>query len=123
MNTLSSKMKINPKYQDLVSFKSKEEEIEHAAQMISFRILSEIEKYCFEREIKKKDLAEMMGTSRSYITQLFRGTKQINTVFLAKFEEAFKIKFDFSNIIIDSKSNIKNINASKSKKIKSRIAV
>lgn len=94
MNTKSSKMIISEEYQDLLSFKSKEEKIEHDAQMISYRILSEIEKVCEERKIKKKDLAEMVGTSKSYITQLFTGAKSINTQIMAKFEDALDITFE-----------------------------
>jgi plasmid maintenance system antidote protein VapI len=93
MNTKLNNMKINPEYEALFSFGSKKEKIEHNAQMISYRILSEVEKVCEEKKIKKKALAEMVGTSRSYITQLFRGTKQVNTDIMARFEEALDISF------------------------------
>lgn len=93
MNTKSNKMKINPEYAALFSFGSKKEKIEHNAQMISYRILSEVEKVCEEKNIKKKALAELVGTSRSYITQLFRGTKQVNTEIMARFEDALDISF------------------------------
>lgn len=86
-------MQINPEFDDLFSFGSDTEKIEHKAQMISYRILSEVEKLCDEKKIKKKDLADMVGTSRSYITQLFRGTKQINTTIMARFEDALKMSF------------------------------
>lgn len=93
MDTKLNNMKINPEYETLFSFESEKEKIEHNAQMISYRILSEVEKVCEEKKIKKKTLAEMVGTSRSYITQLFRGTKQVNTDILARFEEALDISF------------------------------
>jgi transcriptional regulator with XRE-family HTH domain len=85
---------INPEFESLFEFKSKEEKIEHDAQMISYRVLSEIEKICDEKNIKKKDLAQMVGTSKSYITQLFNGTKSINTNILAKFENALDVTLD-----------------------------
>ena len=93
MNTKSNKMKINPAYESLFSFGSKKEKIEHKAQMISFRILSEVEKICDEKKINKRVLSKLVGTSPSYITQLFRGTKQVNTEIMAKFEEALNISF------------------------------
>ncbi len=93
MNTKLNNMKVNPEYEALFSFGSKKEKIEHDAQMISYRILSEVEKVCEENKINKKTLAEMVGTSRSYITQLFRGTKQVNTDIMARFEEALNISF------------------------------
>ncbi|RZK20227.1 MAG: XRE family transcriptional regulator, partial [Flavobacterium sp.] len=64
------------------------------ALLISYKILSEVEKVCEEKKIKKKDLAVMIGTSKSYITQLFRGVKQINTLTMAKFEDALQISFE-----------------------------
>jgi hypothetical protein len=94
MNTKLNKAGINPEFEDLFSFKSDKEKIDHMSQMISYRILSEVEKICDEKNIKKKDLAEMIGTSRSYITQLFRGTKYVNTDIMAKFECALDFTYN-----------------------------
>lgn len=80
-------------YEILFSFHSKGEEIEHKAQMLSYHFLSEVEKECDRRKISRAELAEMVGTSRSYITQLFRGTKMVNMDILAKFEYALGITF------------------------------
>lgn len=94
MNTKLRNLKINPEFQDLFSFESQKDKIQHNADMISFRILSEVEKVCDEKKIKKKELAEMINSSRSYITQLFRGSKHVNTVLLGKLEEALDISFE-----------------------------
>jgi transcriptional regulator with XRE-family HTH domain len=96
MNTKSNNFKVAPGFEDMFSFECEEEKMEHRAQMISYRILSEMEKICQEKNIKMKELAEMVNTSASYITQLFRGYKQVNTAFMAKFEEAMNLVFDFS---------------------------
>ena len=96
MNTKSRNFKVDPAFEDLFSFSSEEEKIQHRAQMISYRILSEVEKICEEQNIIMKDLAKMVNTSASYITQLFRGNKQVNTAFMARFEEATKMIFDFA---------------------------
>jgi len=104
MNTKSKNLKVEPEFEDLFSFSSKEEKIDHRAQMISYRILSEIEKICDERNIRMKDLAAMVETSPSYVTQLFRGNKQVNTVFMAKCEEVFNMAFSFS-ICYENKQN------------------
>lgn len=77
----------------LLNFASKEEEIEHKAHMISFRFLSEVEIYIDKKGIKKSDLAKMIGTSKSYITQLFRGDKMVNMELLARLEYALGIEF------------------------------
>ena len=67
--------------------------VDHLAQMLSYRFLSEVQKICDKRKISRAELAEMTGVSRSYITQLFRGTKQCNMEILAKFESVLGIQF------------------------------
>ena len=94
MNTKLKNIIINPEFESLLTFKNEDEKIEHDAQMISYRILSEVEKLCDDNKIKKKDLAEKVGTSKSYITQLFNGTKSVNTYIMAKFENALDITFE-----------------------------
>ncbi len=94
MNTKFKNFRVEPAFEELFSFSGKAEKIEHRAQMISFRILSEVQRICDEKEIKMKDLAELVDTSASYITQLFRGNKQVNTAFMARFEEAINMIFE-----------------------------
>jgi len=96
MNTKFKNFKVEPAFDELFSFSSEAEKIEHRAQMISFRILSEVQKICDEQNIKMKELAALVNTSASYITQLFRGNKQVNTAFMARFEEAMDMVFDIS---------------------------
>jgi transcriptional regulator with XRE-family HTH domain len=62
--------------------------------MISYRVLSEVEKFCEDKKISKKDLAERVDTSLNYITELFRGTKLVDTYIMAKFEEAMDVSFE-----------------------------
>ena len=90
---LNEKYDINPEFEELFSFKSKDEENEHEAKMIMFRFLSELEKFN-GKPIKKKELAKALETSPSYVTQLFRGDKIINLPTLAKIQNAFDITFE-----------------------------
>ena len=46
--------------------------------------------------ITRKELATRIGTSPSYITQLFRGDKILNLTMMARIQEACNIKFDIS---------------------------
>ena len=94
MSTKLNKAQVNPEFRPLFSFATGEEKIRHQSEMISLRILSEVERICEERKWKKKDLAEKVGTSRSYITQLFRGSRQVNTYIMAKFEDALDFTFE-----------------------------
>ena len=57
------------------------------------KIMSEVETKMEQKAWKKKDLAKAVGTSASYITQLFRGDKLVNLEMVAKFEAAFGGEF------------------------------
>lgn len=97
------KYNVAPEFENLFSFKSKKEEIEHEAKMIMFRFLSELEKINGENPVKKKELAQTLKTSASYITQLYQGDKLINLLTLAKIQDAYNITFE-----IKAKQNTEN---------------
>lgn len=97
------KYSISPEFEDLFGFDSQEEELEHDAKMIMFRFFSELEKVNNDKEIKNKDLAEIFGSSQSYVTQLMRGDKLINLLKLAKLQNAFDVTFE-----IRAKSNLES---------------
>lgn len=90
---MQSAFSIAPEFIELFEFKSYEDEIEHMAKMIGFRILSEVEKVCEERNISHKHLAELVGVTPSYISQVFSGDKFLNMLLAAKFEKALDITF------------------------------
>ncbi len=73
---------------------SEEQALEHDAKLLSFKYLSEIEEILETEEISKKLLAKKIGTSASYITQLFRGDRLLNLSTLAKIQKALNIKFE-----------------------------
>lgn len=85
----NEKFNIELGFEDLFSFKSKEEELEHEAKMIMFRFLSELEKLHLDKPFKKKDLASIINKSASFITQLYQGDKLINLNTLAKIQDAY----------------------------------
>ena len=90
----NKKYKIAPGFESLFAFKSKQDELEHEAKMIMFRFLSEVEKLHEENPFLKKDLAQAIGTSASYITQLYNGNKLINLITLAKLQDAYDFVFE-----------------------------
>lgn len=90
----NKKFQVEPGFQSLFSFKNKKEKLEHDAKMIMFRFISEIEKLNQEKPMKKKDLAKALGTSASYITQLYRGDKLINLTTLAKLQDVYNLTFE-----------------------------
>lgn len=74
----------------------------HETRMVQFRFLSEIDRLMDERNFSKKELAKAIGTSPSYITQLFKGTKPLNLETIAKFQKIFGVKFDVeAKLLVD----------------------
>lgn len=90
---LNSTEKIRQGFQELFE-KNDEEQIEHRAQMLSFLYLSEIEKALDRKKWTRKQLAEEIGTSASYLTQLFRGDRMLNFKTIAKIERALALNFE-----------------------------
>lgn len=102
---------IRKAFLDLLSFKSYEDEIQHDSQMLMYRFLSEVEILMERNNMTKKKLAEKIGTSASYITQLYRGNKPLNMETIAKFQKVFNITFEIkanSNIEFEKGSEAAN---------------
>jgi len=73
-------------------------EVAHLTQMLSYRFLSEIEILTDEREISRKELAQSIGVSPSYLTQLYRGVKPLNFETLAKIEFVLDFRFEIKAV-------------------------
>jgi ribosome-binding protein aMBF1 (putative translation factor) len=91
-----NEQKISDLFNDLLNPKTSAELVSLESRILMARFLHVIETVMEERGIKKKDLAKMINTSPSFITQLFRGTKIINLETLAKIKLALHFDFDIS---------------------------
>lgn len=93
-------MKSNINYSEITNYLNqiqnvdKEFDIKFETQMIMYRFLSEVEKICEQKNLSRKDLAKMLDTSPSYITQLYRGHKIVNLNLIAKIQHLFDITFE-----------------------------
>lgn len=67
--------------------------LEFETEMIQIRFMSEVERLMEENEITKTKLAKKIGTSPSFITQLFQGNKKLNLETIAKLQHALNYKF------------------------------
>ncbi|MES2447152.1 MAG: helix-turn-helix transcriptional regulator [Bacteroidota bacterium] len=95
MNTTSkTSEEIQNSFNEILSISSEQERLELEAQSLAFSFLAEIDKAMSEQKMSKKALAESIGTSASYITQLFRGDRLPNFINLAKMKEALGMEFD-----------------------------
>lgn len=89
------KYKISEGFEDLFTFASKKDELEHEAQMLMFRFLEELESYHSSgQKLKKKDLAKALDKSPSFISQLYSGEKLLSLNLIAKIQKAFNISFE-----------------------------
>ena len=91
--SLKNKEEIRRSFRELVEPADDADSIEMETRLLMYRFLSEVEKITEERGITRKELAKMIGTSPSFITQLYRGTKIINLTTLAKFQKALSFSF------------------------------
>jgi len=88
-----------------------EEELAFETEMIVAAFLSEIEKAADEQGIKRKELAEKIGTSASYITQIMKGNKIPNLKTLTALGLAVGRKFDVRAVVSvqESRKDLGNV--------------
>lgn len=84
----------NDDLQGLFQPRSEEKEIEHDSLMLMAAFLSEIELFQEKKNITRKELAEKIKTSPSYLTQVFRSKKPLNFLTLAKIKRALNLRFE-----------------------------
>jgi ribosome-binding protein aMBF1 (putative translation factor) len=116
MNTkLSTPEEIKKAFDDLFATITPEEREERDAQLLAFRFLSIIDAEMEKQSISKKELAQRVGTSASFITQLFRGDRKPNWTILAKMQKelgvtfAVSTQYDIEQIIANSISQAHKI--------------
>jgi transcriptional regulator with XRE-family HTH domain len=108
MNTKSSNSaygEIETAFKTILSFDNEQDQLELEAKIIMAKFLEKVQEIATQKGLKKKDLAEKIGTSASYITQLYRGHKLLNLMTLAKLQRALDIEFD---VAIKGVNQIKN---------------
>jgi transcriptional regulator with XRE-family HTH domain len=83
-----------------------EDKIEQDAQMLMFGFLSEIEKFSALKGFTRKELAKRIGTSPSYLTQVWRGDKPLNFVTIARFQQVLNITFQIASVSSTEEINV-----------------
>jgi len=86
--------KLKNEFKKALQFENEEDKIEHDSKILMFKFLSIVEHEMELKDMSKKELAQQLGTSPSYVTQLFRGTKTINLIKLVQLQYLFNIEFD-----------------------------
>ena len=94
-----------------------DDKAELEAKMLMAQFLSLIQEEVDRRQLQRKELAEMIGTSASYLTQLFRGHKLMNLKTAAKLQMALDLKFEIREI---SRKKVDDPKQDKAEKMRSR---
>lgn len=87
---------IENSFNELFEFENKNDLAEVNAHVLASKFLSEILDASEKNNLNRKQLADKIGTSASYLTQLFRGNKLINLTTIAKLGNELNIEFDIS---------------------------
>lgn len=89
------KYKIAPGFEKMFEFESPKDELLHDAKILQMKILHALAEYLTE-PITKKELAQLLETSPSYITQLYNGDKLMNLEMISRIQEAFNLEFEIT---------------------------
>jgi len=84
---------IQTRAKSLLSIDTAEERHELEKMRLHFAFLSGIERVMDVQNISREELAQRIGTSTSYLTELFRGTKSLNFDVLAKMKIALDVDY------------------------------
>lgn len=99
-----NKYQINPELAHLFNFKSEKDKLKHGAKILMYRFFSEVERLSEDGKLQRKDFADAIDVSESFISQLYKGDKIVSLTALAKLEEAFDLTFE-----VEAKLNNMNI--------------
>lgn len=89
-------------------FDNNEVDYDIEAKVLASKVLSEISIITDKKDLNRRSVAELIGTSASYLTQLYRGTKLLNFIILAKLKD--KLDLDFEIRVKEKEYNDLDIN-------------
>ena len=82
--------------ESLLVFDNEKEKLELEAELLHLKFVQVIEKLMENEGVSKSDIASDLSTSKSYITQLFSGSKLLNMKTLVKFQHVLNFNFRIS---------------------------
>lgn len=85
-----------PQWRNLLNEMTEEESIEIKASVLALQFLGLVDEKMKQTGITKKELADQIGTSAAYLTQLFRGDRKPSWEILAKMSLVLGLDFQIS---------------------------
>lgn len=84
---------IKKEWDSLFNTMSQEDLVSSKADLLALQFLGIVDQKMEQQNISKKELAQKVGTSASFITQLFRGDRKPNWNILAKMSMELGLEF------------------------------
>jgi transcriptional regulator with XRE-family HTH domain len=94
MTSKNKNLLIEQQMQQVLGFQDDQEKLAFEAEMIHLNLMQEVQKLMVQQKMNKKTLAEKLGTSQGYLSQLFSGDKLMNLKLLAKLQRIFHVRFE-----------------------------
>jgi len=89
---------IKKEWDALFNSMSKEDLVSSKADLLAMQFLGLVDLKMEKLGVSKKELADKIGTSASFITQLFRGSRKPNWTVLAKMSIALEMEFKILDV-------------------------
>jgi len=77
----------------MLEFKSEREKEKLEEELLNLKFITAIEEIMEQKDVNKTSVAEILNSSRSYVSQLFSGNKMINIKTLSKIQRGLNISF------------------------------
>lgn len=81
------------KLNQMLEFKSSNEKAKLEEELLSLKFISTIEELLEQNDVNRSDLANILDSSKSYVSQVFSGDKMLNIRILAKIQRALNVSF------------------------------
>lgn len=81
------------KLNQMLEFKSNKEKARLEEELLSLKFIATLEELLEQNEVNRTELAKILESSKSYVSQVFSGEKMINIRTLAKIQRALNVSF------------------------------
>ncbi|MDZ7636243.1 MAG: helix-turn-helix transcriptional regulator [Bacteroidales bacterium] len=77
----------------MLEFKSSNQKAKLEEELLSLKFIATIEELLEQNDVNRSDLANILDSSKSYVSQVFSGDKMVNIRILAKIQRALNVSF------------------------------
>jgi transcriptional regulator with XRE-family HTH domain len=81
------------KLNQMLEFKSSNQKAKLEEELLSLKFIATIEEILEQNDVNRSDLANILDSSKSYVSQVFSGDKMVNIRILAKIQRALNVSF------------------------------